>query len=281
LVKTYYRPSGFEEALKLLADPTDKNSALAGGTTLALNPRGVDGLVDLGALGLTRIMADRGCLRIGATTAIREIQRSEQVRQSAGGIVAEAARNYLTALIRNRATLGGILAAGNFWADLVTVLVALDASVRIRAGLDASGVSREISAPVEEFVQKGPRKSLAGGILCEISIPSCDSPACRCVYNRLAKVETDISILSAAAKVTLAGSGKTIASARIAVGNGSKPVRLKEAEEKIRGKTAAAAADIAASAAARIQADSDLRASAEYRREVAAVLVKRLFQNLS
>ncbi len=99
MVKTYYRPTGVDEALKLLADTNDKNMPLAGGTTLALNPRGVDGLVDLAKLGLSYIRKEGGTLRIGATATIREIQRSEEVRQFARGILAESAENYLTALI--------------------------------------------------------------------------------------------------------------------------------------------------------------------------------------
>lgn len=273
MVQTYHRPSRIEDAFKLLKDDTLKNVPLAGGTTLALNPRGVDGLVDLAGLGLSYIRkSEKGSLQIGATTPIREIQRSEWVRQFAHGVLAESAKNYLTALIRNRATLGGVLSAGNFWADMVAVLVALNATVKIW-----SAANQTTSISVEEFVQKGPRKSLAGGIVHEIEIPACESK-CQCVYGRLAKVETDISILSVAAQVTL--TNRSVQYARLVVGNGSRPVRLKGAEEKIRSLSAAAAGEIAARAALEIPADSDIRASAEYRREVAAVLVRRLFQNL-
>lgn len=266
MVKTYHRPAKVEEALKLIADENEKNAPLAGGTSLALNPRGIDGLVDLSMLGLSYIRVDNGLLKIGATTPIREIQRSEDVRQVAQGIISESAKNYLTALIRNRATLGGILAAGNFWADVVTVLMALNASVKIQN-------PSERTLSLDEFIRLGPRKSLSGGILTEIQVPSTKDALCG--YNRLAKVETDISILSASLCLHL--SGKTVQSGRIVVGNGSKPIRLVEAEEKIRGQTLAAAANLASEKARQVSADSDIRASAEYRKEVAAVLVKRLF----
>lgn len=275
MVKTYYRPGRADEALKLIADANDKNVLLAGGTTLALNPRGVDGLVDLAALNLSYIHAVDGSLRIGATTPIREIHRSEPVRQFAQGILAESAQNYLTALIRNRATIGGVLAAGNFWADFVTVLVALNASVKIWMPADTSGRTMPAVAPLEDLILKGVRKTLGGGILHEIEIPVCVS-ANRCGYNRLAKVETDISILSAAAKITMAGS--TIQSARLVIGNGLKPVRLKAAEDKVKGMTPANAADCVSRMAREIPADSDIRASAEYRKEVAGVLAGRLIQ---
>ncbi|MBI4180168.1 FAD binding domain-containing protein [bacterium] len=265
-MKTYHRPAKLEEALRLVADENDKNVPLAGGTTLALNVRGVDGLVDMSALGLSYIRLDNRSLRLGAMTPIREIQRSEPVRQAAQGIISESAKNYLTALIRNRATIGGILAAGNFWADLATVLVALDASVTIRGAAE-----RTIS--LEEFIKNGPRKSLGGGILTEVVIPPAAAGA-QCGYSRLAKVETDISIVSAA--VCLVLSGKTIRSARVAVGNGSRPIRLPDLEKSMAGQTLSAAADLAARKVPSISAESDIRASAEYRKEVAAVLVKRL-----
>lgn len=276
LVKTYHRPTGVDEALKLLADSNDKNTALAGGTSLALNPRGIDGLVDLAGLGLSYIRPDGAVLRIGAMTAVREIQRSEDIRQFADGILAESAKNYLTALIRNRATIGGVLSAGNFWADIAVVLVALGASVKIAAG--ANGRAKESVVSVEDFIQKGPRKSLSGGIVTEIEIPAPESNG-RCAYSRLAKVETDISILSCAVKAEVAG--KTIKTARLVVGNGARPVRLKIAEEKMRGHTLTAAAETAALSAREIPAESDIRASADYRREVAGVLAKRTVQYLA
>lgn len=276
MVKTYHRPGRVEEVLRLLADEQDKNVPLAGGTTLALNPRGVDGLVDLAALKLSYIRVDKGTLVIGATTPIREIQRSEPVRQFAQGILAESAKNYLTALIRNRATLGGILAGGNFWADIVTVLVALQARVKI-VSMGGDGRLKETGVSVEDFMNKSPRKSLAGGIVQEVSVPACEGN-CFCAYNRLAKVETDISILSAAARIRR--SGETVQSGILVVSNGERPLRLKLAEEKIAGRPIAAAIEIAVQAARNIPAESDIRASAEYRREVAGVLVKRLIQNL-
>ncbi len=278
MVKAYHRPAQVAEALSLIMDPNDKNVPLAGGTTLALNPRGVDGIVDLADLGLSYIQPSGGSLKIGATTVLREIQRSEPVRQFAGGMLSESAKNYLTALIRNRATIGGILAAGNFWADIATVLVTLNASLKIIQASNGSGAGKrpsELVVSVEDFIQKGPRKTLAGGILKELEIPSCPAGGV-CSYNRLAKVETDISILSAAAMVTM--SGKTVQSARVAVSTGAKPVRLRSIEDNARGKSPAALADLASAAARAIPAESDIRASAEYRREVAAVLVRRLIQ---
>ncbi len=156
------------------------------------------------------------------------------------------------------------------------MLVALNASVKIRAAANGSR-PKDVVMDVEDFIQKGARKSLAVGIICEIEVPACEA-AVKCVYNRVAKVETDISILSSAAKITV--SGKSIRSVSLVVGNGARPIRLRAAEEKIRGRTPAEAAEIAARSAGDIPAESDIRASADYRREVAGVLVKRLFQSL-
>lgn len=278
MVKAYHRPARLGDALKLLSDSNDKNVPLAGGTTLALNPRGVDGLVDLSALGFSYIRAEQGTLRIGATTPIREVQRSEAVRQFAKGVLAESSKNYLTALIRNRATIGGVLAAGNFWADFVSVLVALNASVKIFTANNGSDKPKENLISVEDLVQKGPRKSLWGGILYEVVVPVAESSA-HFAYQRVAKVETDISILSAVLAARL--SGKSVRSAVLVVGNGARPIRLKSAEDRIKGKSVLEAAQIAAAAARDIPAESDIRASAEYRKEVSAVLVRRLFDGLA
>ena len=148
MIKTYYRPQSLDEALKLISNESEKNAPLAGGTTLALNPRGIDGLVDLAGLKLSGIQRPPLGLRIGATTPIREIQRSEPVRQFAGGILAESAKNYLTALIRNRATIGGVLSAGNFWADISTALVALNASLRVMQLGNGGGKPQDVLVPL-------------------------------------------------------------------------------------------------------------------------------------
>lgn len=270
MVTQFYNPKTVDEALGLIADAENLNVPIAGGSQLGINARGVDGLVNIARLGLSHIKKEAHELRIGATANIREIQRSEDVRTSADGIISKAAGNYLTALIRNQATIGGVIAGSSFWADIITVLVALNAKLKIRRR------DGETSLALEQFIIAGARKSLGGGILSEIVIPLTGrGHICGCA--RIAKVETDISIVSAA--IVLARDGKTVKSASVVVGNGDKPERIAAGEKTLidsgmNGASIARAAD----AAGRINAPDDIRASGEYRKTVAPVLVRRLLE---
>jgi CO/xanthine dehydrogenase FAD-binding subunit len=271
--EAYYKPADIKQVFEHLSDEKSKNVILAGGTALALNLKGFDGLIDISDIGLSFIEQDNGSIHIGATTTIRDIQRSEVLRNYANGVVAESSKNYLTALIRNRATIGGLLGSGNFWADIVTVLVSLSAEVKIIIG------NAEKTVPVSELVAGGVRKTVGqGGLITEIILPECPKIA-TAAYSRLAKVETDISIVNAAVYVERTGGKVTLA--RVVVSNGDRPVELKDANSKLSGQsTTEETANQVAGLVGSISMESDIRASDEYRSTVAAVLVRRLIESI-
>jgi len=122
----YHRPDTIEEALELLAGPN--RVVLAGGTKLNDRTRGLPGdpledeveVVDIQALGLDGIQAagdDR--LTIGAATTLQALVDSDAVPD----LIRELARAELPSTLRNSATIGGLVAAGQGESPLQAALL--------------------------------------------------------------------------------------------------------------------------------------------------------------
>jgi carbon-monoxide dehydrogenase medium subunit len=123
---------------------------LSGGMTLmpmlnrGIGPR--DHIVSLGRVeGLGAIECEGGRLRIGATATHTAIAQHRLVDRSAG-VLATAAAGIGDLQVRNRGTIGGVVAYGNAGADYLTVLSALEATVMI------GGSAGDRSAAIGDFL---------------------------------------------------------------------------------------------------------------------------------
>lgn len=270
-VKNYYRPTEIAEAVKLLASDSARNVVLGGGTQLALSAApGIDGLVDLRDLGLDYIRTEKNAIVLGARCRPTDAIRNEGLRLAADGIVAKAAANYLAEVQRNRASLGGILVSAAAWADIATSLLAVGGEVVIVGALD------EKALPIDQFFATGPAKAAQRAIIKELRIPSGGFGA----YLRVAKTETDISIVDVAVRLDLVG--ESVSQARIAVGGvGALPVRLEAVEKNLIDNRLTADLVETATRELSVAAVSDFRASGEYRNEVTQVLVKRCLLDIA
>jgi len=268
------RPRTLDEAVRRLED--DPSLVPTAGCT-DLMVRGPDALhqmervIDLLAIDELRgIREVDGALEIGATTSFSEIRRSAAVR-AAFPALAAAASVVGGWQIQNRATLGGNMANASPAGDSLPVLLALDAVV-IAAG--ARGF-RDI--PYVEF-HTGYRKTALrpGEIVASVRLPYLpqgSTQAFRKVGTREAQAISKIV-------VTMAGrlEDGRIAELRLAAGSVAPvPVRLRAAEEAVRGLSPAEAADLAGREAARaVTPIDDVRSTAEYRRFALERVVRRL-----
>jgi carbon-monoxide dehydrogenase medium subunit len=138
-------PSSIAEALALLSDEGAR--PLSGGTALMLMMKaGVlrpARLVSLRNLGLAKIEAN-GSLRIGAMTTLRALEKSEAVRKG-WPVITRMLRTLSNVRVRNVATVGGALAHAEPHMDLPPVLAALGARAVIH------GTKGERTIPVEEL----------------------------------------------------------------------------------------------------------------------------------
>jgi carbon-monoxide dehydrogenase medium subunit len=142
-------PRSLREAIASLDARDSSVRPISGGTALMLMMKaGVlhpSRLVSLGKLGLAGIQTGPGGeLRVGATTSLRAIEKSEVVRRG-WPVIARTLRTLSNVRIRNVATVGGHLAHADPHMDLPPVLSALGACVTV------AGPAGERSVPVEEI----------------------------------------------------------------------------------------------------------------------------------
>ena len=139
ILAEYHKPGSIAEAVALLQRTDVRLRPLAGGSQLvgALETRAasdVDGVVDLAALGLNRIAATNGQLRIGATATLSEVGRHPLAGEMAGGILRRTAHFEGPVNLRNAATVGGVVAGAEMDSEFYAALLALDASVVVSDG---------------------------------------------------------------------------------------------------------------------------------------------------
>lgn len=141
ILQEYHRPESVDEAVALLARTDRRLAPLAGGSALvgALETHTVqvDGVVDLGRLGLDRITVheqpERGeVLLLGATATLTDVSRHPVAGDLAGGLLRRAAQGEGPVNLRNAATVGGVVAAAEPDSEFYAALLALEAIVLLR-----------------------------------------------------------------------------------------------------------------------------------------------------
>lgn len=266
-ITDFIRPASVDEAIAALKDGA---SVIAGGTDLlAEGARGIDTLVDLTALGLDQITGDGGGLKLGATVTLHQVAESAGVAAYLNGILSDAARGSVGSLLRTAATVGGNIATAAPRWDLVTALLAADAVVTVVG----KGGQKEL--PLDELLVRRGEHLAGAAILTEIALPPQPSSA-RGAFVKLARNALDVGIVTAAVKLDMIGG--TASNVRIAVGCLAEvPFRAREAEAILEGRALdAERVRIAAEAVSEgVRAVEDVRAAADYRKAMAAVMVRR------
>ena len=275
----YLKPASLGETLDALDQLKDKRvHVLAGGTDLIpflrVGLKEADYLVDIGGSGLNQVIFERDQARIGATVTFTTLGRHPEIARRLQA-VSEAARQVGAVQCRNRATIGGNLCSAVPSLDGAPSLLTLEAKFRLQAK------GRERLVPAEQFFL-GPRQTVLqpGEILTEIIVRLQDNFGTSFLRFGRRKALT-LSIVNVAAGVSVR-EGKEITAARITLGAvAPTPIRAYKAERTLEGREVtpellAHAAEVAAGETSPI---SDLRASADYRRRISAVLVRRALEN--
>ena len=274
----YFAPRTLNDALKLLDKYQDDYKIVCGGQSILIMMR--QGLVRpetvIGIKGITELSYIKGDARkgmkIGALTTHRTIEKSKVV-QNSFGILAEMENRLASIQTRNWGTIGGNISHADPAGDPAPVLIALNASLTLaRAG-------GERTMPVEDFFLDYFETALeVGEMLTEIQIPPA-APNTGTAYTKFNVIESDMATVGVAVSITLTSKAGTCKNARIVLGAAAPtPMRAKKAEKILIGKKITdsllkEAGEIASTEAEPI---SDIHASAEYRRELVKVLVKRV-----
>ena len=275
-LRAFHRPATVATALRLLASERragGRGAFVAGGTDLVVQgDRSLRYLVDLTRLPLRYVKRRGGGWAVGATSTMADLEHHAGLRAFASGIVSEAAGTAGSPQIRNMGTIGGNLANASPACDLAPPLLALDASVVV------AGRARR-TVPLDRFFKGVRRTALDGGLLVEIVIPAPPRAAGRAAWSfqKLGRLQSDIAVVNAATGVVVGRDGRCTW-ARIALGAvAATPLRARRAAAVLVGRAfdAAAIAAAAERAAQETRPVSDVRASADYRREMSRVLVAR------
>jgi carbon-monoxide dehydrogenase medium subunit len=278
----YVRARSVQEAIRLMTRTRGQGAYLAGGTDLVVKmkmdreaPGTIIDIKRIRALGGPVKMSGKKNVAIPPLTTLADIEASPLLRRRLPVLPATALL-MASPQVRNRATVGGNLANGAPSADMAPPLVALGARVKIHTRSSARTI------PLEDFF-RGPGETVLGkiGILGTITVPL-PGRSVRCAYEaHTVREAMDLSIASAAVMVERRR-GKVTA-ARIVLGAvAPTPLRVPAAEDLLLG-TRARAEDIDAAAEAAAAASrpiSDVRASADYRRHIVAVVTRRALEEV-
>jgi CO/xanthine dehydrogenase FAD-binding subunit len=275
----FVAPTTITEALAVLATDAEARP-IAGGTDLVVAARQGRKPLPASIVAIDRIdelaiaRAESGGLILGALTTHETLATDGDIRDSWTAL-ADAAAIVGSPATRATGTLGGNLMNASPAAETTAPLVVLDGAVILRG----QGIG-ERRVPVADLAS-GPGRTVAGPgeLLTAIRVPR-PAPGSGSAYVRLEyRRAMEIAVVGAAALVTLDADGR-IAAARVALtAVAPTVVRAPGAEAALVGAEAAPdayrTAGAAAAAAAGASPISDVRASAEYRRAMVAVVVAR------
>lgn len=271
----YYDPETVEEAVSLLVEFGSDARVLAGGQSLVplMNFRLARPkyLVDINKVSsLDYIRQGDHTLAIGAMTRQRTVETSTLVQEK-NPLLIEASRYIGHPTIRNRGTVGGSLAHADPAAEWPALVMVMDATLVLR------GPQGERCIPAEDFFVTYLTTCLdPSEILVEIRIPEL-SRGTGWSFLELSRRFGDFALVGVAIRLTADGSGICTDSAIALTGVGAYPVRAQTAEQLLRGERLSEALfeHVARAVAKELEPDSDLHASADYRRTVARILTLR------
>lgn len=274
----YHRPTELEQALELLSEHKEDCKIIAGGTDLIpaarqgrmLLPRRIH-IIDISSIKeLNYIIKDGALIRIGATARLSEIGMSAVVKEHLP-VLADAASQMGSLQVRNLGTIGGNLCNASPAADTASPLLVLDAMVNVR------GIDRQRLVPLKGFFTGPGKTTLAPGeILAEVQIPLTKPAGSSCFIKLGRRNAFTLSIVSVATLVKVKDG--IFDDIRIALGSvAPTPFRASKAEEHLIGEKVNEQVidDGANVVASEVKPISDVRAGAEYRRDMSFVLTKR------
>ena len=273
---SYHRPETLDETLRLLRE-IDRVVILAGGTDLLIQMRTgektPDSVVEIMRVGELNSIDYESGMRIGAAVQFHRLEDDATLTKKYPALH-DAIKSIAGVQIRNMATLSGNLCNASPIADTATPLMVLGATLEI-CWLDDSGKTCSRDIEVGDFFT-GPGFTVLekGQLLTAVHIP--EPPlSSGSSFIKVCRVALDLAKISCAAFVER--DGDTIQSTRIAIGGAAPtPVDARAVEQELTGKRFSA--ESVKKASKLVHADispiTDVRSTEDYRRNVAAVIVR-------
>lgn len=248
------QPDKLETAYQILSDKRN-NTILGGCAFLKMGSKRIGTAIDLSNLNLSYIKETDGFIEIGGMTSLRELETHTLLKESFNGVLPKSVRNIIGVQFRNNVTVGASVYAKYGFSDLIPALLALDTEVELYKGGRMALV---------DFLKQPKGKD----ILIRLWVKRDHRKA---TYLNLRNSASDYSVLNVA--VSKLDDQWTIAV-------GARPRRAaiasKASAALSKGKQSAAEIeDAAQKAAEELSFGTNMRGTAEYRKALCKVLVKR------
>ena len=244
VIREYKRAESLEEAWQL--NQKKSNRVLGGMVWLKMGKMQIGTAIDLSSLGLDTIEETGEEFRIGCMVTLRDLELDPGLNSYTDGAARESVRHIVGVQFRNLATVGGSIYGRYGFSDVLTMFLVLDARVELYKG----GI-----VPLSEYAERPKDRD----ILVRVIVPKRKA---KFNYQSVRISQTDIPVLTCA-------SVKDENGYRFAIG--ARPARAQIYAQPV-DKTAE---QMAEAVRAEIKTGSSLRGSAEYRRHLAGVLVRR------
>ncbi len=245
-IRQFLCPSSLEEAYQALTAARN-NTVLGGCMWLRLGRRAIGTAIDLSALGLDRITDTGDTIEIGAMVSLRQLETSELLYQQYGTLFRDAVSGIVGTQFRNTATVGGSVFGRFGFSDVLTALLALPAQVKLY---------HRGTVSIEEFAAMPYEKDILECII----LPK---QAYAASYQHMRFQATDFPVLTCAVSCQ---DGVY----RVSVG-----ARPQKACLAYSGQTPDAQAITDS-----LNFSSNMRASADYRRKICPVLIRRALEEV-
>lgn len=255
-MKNYVQVNSLEEAYTLRKK--SKNNVILGGNLwLKMGKRNMNTGIDLCNLGLNKIEENEGEYQIGCMCSLRDLEVNESLHKTFGGSIKESLRHIVGVQFRNTATVGGSLFPRFGFSDVLTMMAALDAYVELYKGGLVS---------IKEFIDK----KLDEDILVRVIIKK---DGRKVSYQTHRMTETDFGVLTCAVACK---------DGKYTVVLGATPHKAKIVDDVCLAnpKNEEEVAVFIENVVEKFRFGSNMRGSAEYRKAIAKVLIKRAVKEL-
>jgi putative selenate reductase FAD-binding subunit len=242
--KTYHRPTDTNEALALLSQSGVKVKVIGGGFYAVPFLQNIDEVVDLQDIGLAGITLNGDTLSLGAMTRLQTLVDDERLPDLLRQTAHRAGPNTL----RSAATIGGVIATTHPESELLAALLVFEAQVNIQTNAGSK------SMPLAEFLTDS-AAALGGGLITGVTLAATG----RTAAERVARTPADSPIVAAVARRSDDG-----------------PVHL-----ALCGVAATPVLVDPAQVETAIDPPADFRGSSHYRRQMAAILSKRVTDKIA
>jgi len=263
MIREFFKPQTIAEAVELKDKFRDEAVFMAGGTDVNCtdSTNEIEKVIGIEQLKLNEVSRTDGNLSIGAGVTIQELIDSPKIPDP----LRIAAGHFVNRNIRNIATIGGNIAANNSTSNLIPILVALDAELKMGGSVTP--------VPVYEYVTQEMTRLIEGIMISSENLTKTYG------IRKFSRTANDISIITAA--VTFNIQNEILSNVRVAGGGVSKHVvRLTELENKLEGNKLPARKEIEETVKNIVAPVKDIRGGVQFKKYLAGILISDCIHNV-